>query len=101
MAKIIRLPGLIDIHTHLRTPGQTHKEDFYTGTMSALNGGFTTIIDMPNNLVPITTKKLLDEKIKIAKKNILCDVGFHFGSLGENLDEFSKVTTKKDSRHPE
>ena len=94
MTKRFRLPGLIDIHTHLRTPGQTHKEDFYTGTTSALNGGFTTIIDMPNNLMPITTSKLLDEKIRIAKENIFCDVGFHFGSLGNNLDEFSKINGK-------
>jgi len=44
----IRLPGLIDIHVHLRDPGQTHKEDFLTGTLAALSGGFTTILDMPN-----------------------------------------------------
>lgn len=90
----ITLPGLIDIHTHMRTPGQTHKEDFYTGTAAALNGGFTTVIDMPNNVVPITTKKLLDEKTKIAKAQTVCDIGFHFGSLGNNLDEFEKVKDK-------
>ncbi len=94
MTKIISLPGLIDVHVHFRDPSQTHKEDFYTGTLAALTGGFTTVIDMPNNLVPITTKKLLDEKIKIAKKKIMCDVGFHFGSLGENLGEFGKVNKK-------
>lgn len=91
MTKIITLPGLIDIHTHMRTPGQTHKEDFYTGTLAALNGGFTTVIDMPNNTIPITTKKLLDEKIDIAMKQAVCAVGFHFGSLGNNLEEFQKV----------
>lgn len=85
------LPGLIDPHVHLRDPGQTDKEDFYTGTCAALNGGFTTICDMPNNKVPITTLEALDEKIKIAKEKIVCDVGFHFGSLGDNLKEFKKV----------
>lgn len=85
------LPGLIDIHVHLRSPGQTHKEDFITGTKAALAGGFTTILDMPNNIVPITLKRLLDEKINLAKKNILCDVGFYFGSQGENVGEFEKV----------
>ena len=94
MAKKIILPGLIDVHTHMRTPGQTQKEDFYTGTLSALNGGFTTIIDMPNNAVPITTKKLLDEKIKIAKSQTVCDIGFHFGSLGNNLEEFEKISDR-------
>ena len=88
------LPGLIDPHVHLREPGQTHKEDFYTGTCAALSGGFTTILDMPNNLAPITTAKRLNEKIKIAKEKIVCDVGFHFGSLGDNLDEFPKIINK-------
>lgn len=90
----ITLPGLIDVHTHMRTPGQTHKEDFYTGTLAALNGGFTTVIDMPNNAVPITTKKLLDEKIKLAREQTVCDIGFNFGSLGNNLEEFEKISKK-------
>lgn len=90
----ITLPGLIDVHTHMRTPGQTHKENFYTGTLAALNGGFTAVIDMPNNAVPITTKKLLDEKIRIAEEETVCDVGFHFGSLGNNLEELKKVSKK-------
>ncbi len=91
---MIKLPGLIDIHVHLRTPGQEEKEDFLTGTQAALAGGFTTVIDMPNNTVPITTLKLLEEKIEIAKKDTVCDLGFYFGSLGDNLEEFSKVQGK-------
>ena len=91
---ILTLPGLIDPHVHLRDPGQTHKEDFYTGTCAALNGGYTTILDMPNNKIPITNLARLDKKIKIAKKKIVCDVGFYFGSLGDNLTEFKKVQKK-------
>jgi len=91
---MITLPGLIDPHVHLRDPGQTHKEDFTTGTMAALAGGFTTILDMPNNAIPITTLDLLTSKEKIAKKKIVCDVGFYFGSLGDNLTEFKKVQNK-------
>ena len=93
MSKVI-LPGLIDPHVHLRDPGQTDKEDFYTGAMAALAGGFTTIIDMPNNLKLIDSEKLLNEKIKAARKKIVCDVGFHFGSLGNNLSELKKVQSK-------
>lgn len=93
---VVRLPGLIDPHVHLRDPGQTHKEDFLTGTQAALAGGFTTIFDMPNNKEPIFTKKALDKKINAAKKAIVCDVGFYFGSLGDNLKEFEKV--KKQTR---
>lgn len=92
--KLQRLPGLIDLHVHLRTPGQTDKEDFLTGTSAALSGGFTTIFDMPNNKIPITTKERLMEKIAIARKQIVCDVGFYFGSLGDNLSEFEKVKQK-------
>ncbi len=42
MRELLRLPGLIDAHVHLRTPGDSHKEDFATGSAAALAGGFTT-----------------------------------------------------------
>src|SRR5580704_5339642 len=41
-------PGLIDLHVHLREPGQTAKENIATGTMAAARGGFTSIVCMPN-----------------------------------------------------
>jgi dihydroorotase (multifunctional complex type) len=91
---MLKLPGLIDLHVHLRDPGQTHKEDFSSGTAAAIAGGYTTIIDMPNNLSPIISEDKLDEKIQDAKYKIMCDVGFHFGSLGNNFDEFQKVQSK-------
>lgn len=94
MSTIITLPGLIDPHVHLRDPGQTHKEDFYSGTSAALAGGFTTIFDMPNNVEPITTSKRLEAKIASARGQIVCDIGFHFGTLGDNFSEFSKVINK-------
>ncbi|HYF97081.1 MAG TPA: amidohydrolase family protein, partial [Patescibacteria group bacterium] len=94
MSKIITLPGLIDPHVHLRDPGQTHKEDFYTGTSAALAGGYTTLVDMPNNLEPIITEEKLDEKIAIAKQKAVCDIGFNFGTLGDNFNEFTKVQDK-------
>jgi len=86
-----RILGLIDVHVHLREPGATHKEDFYTGSRAAITGGFTFILDMPNNAVPILTKKLLEEKINLAKQKALCDMGFYFGTNGKNTEEFEKV----------
>lgn len=88
---MITLPGLIDIHVHFRTPGQTEKEDFLTGTKAAIAGGYVAVLDMPNNKEPITTKEKLQEKIELVRKNAVCDIGFYFGSLGDNLDEFEKV----------
>lgn len=91
MNKLLRLPGLIDIHVHLRDPGQTYKEDFYTGTCAALAGGVTTVFDMPNNLEPIFTYKKLLEKIRIARQKAVCDYGLFLGTDGNNLEEFEKV----------
>jgi carbamoyl-phosphate synthase/aspartate carbamoyltransferase/dihydroorotase len=87
----ITLPGLIDIHVHLRDPEQTEKEDFYTGTSAAVAGGFTTVCDMPNNKEPIFTYERLMDKIERAKKTAQCTIHFYFGSLGDNFIEFEKV----------
>jgi dihydroorotase len=94
MAQLITLPGLIDPHVHLRDPGQTHKEDFLTGTSAALAGGFTTVLDMPNNAEPITTLERLETKLASARRQVVSDIGFHFGTLGDNFDEFPKVIDK-------
>jgi dihydroorotase len=45
---LLVLPGLVDVHTHLRTPGEESKEDLDSGTKAAAAGGFTTIVAMPN-----------------------------------------------------
>jgi dihydroorotase len=49
---LVVAPGLVDIHVHLREPGQTHKEDIASGTRAAAAGGFTTIVCMPNTSPP-------------------------------------------------
>jgi carbamoyl-phosphate synthase/aspartate carbamoyltransferase/dihydroorotase len=94
MGKIITLPGLVDPHVHLRDPGQTHKEDFLSGTSAALAGGYTTVLDMPNNVEPITTLERLEAKIDSARRQVVSDIGFHFGTLGDNFAEFPKVIDK-------
>ncbi len=94
MSKTIKLPGLIDPHVHLRDPGQTQKEDFLSGTSAALAGGYVAVLDMPNNLEPITSLERLEAKIKIAQERVVSDIGFHFGTLGDNFDQFPKVIDK-------
>jgi dihydroorotase len=91
MTQRITLPGLIDPHVHLRDPGQTYKEDFFSGSSAALAGGYTTIFDMPNNPEPITTLERLNAKIELASKQVVSDIGFHFGTLGDNFDQFRLV----------
>jgi dihydroorotase len=90
-AGMIVLPGLIDPHVHLREPGETSKEDFITGTRAAIAGGFTTVIDMPNNSTPTITKERLIEKQKLAEEKALCDVRFHFGGTDDNFEEVKRA----------
>src|SRR5476649_1410583 len=77
---LIRLPGLIDIHVHLRDPGQTNKEDFLSGSSAALAGGFTRVFDMPNNATPITTPEALEDKVTSARIIILARMFRKLGS---------------------
>ena len=81
---MLRLPGLIDIHVHLRDPGGTHKEDFATGTAAALAGGVVAVLDMPNNTPPIVDKETLDNKAELASQKARCDFGFYLGASGDN-----------------
>lgn len=91
MKETLRIPGLIDPHVHLRDPGATHKEDFYTGTCAALAGGVTTVLDMPNNPRPTITLEALEEKRQSAVGQIVCDVGFHFGATHHNFSDYRKI----------
>lgn len=94
MTNIIKLPGLIDTHVHLREPGSTQKEDLETGTKAAIAGGYTLVLDMPNNPNPITNPPALEEKISLAQNRVYCDVGFHFGGSKEGAKYFNQVRDK-------
>ncbi len=83
----LSLPGLIDIHVHLRDPGGTHKEDFSSGTAAALAGGFVAILDMPNNTPPVVDRESLSHKVKIASQKALCDFGLYMGASPDNANE--------------
>lgn len=83
---ILKLPGLIDPHVHLRDPGATHKEDWHSGTSAALAGGFTMVMDMPNNTPPITDAATLAAKQRAAAEQAVCDYGIHFGAGADNME---------------
>lgn len=83
------LPGFIDPHIHFRDPGLTQKEDFRTGSEAAANGGFTTVIDMPNTLPKTNTYNALKEKIEIARKKSIVNFELQVGH--NELDEMERM----------
>lgn len=87
----LALPGLVDIHAHLREPGGEHKEDFYTGTCAALAGGVTTVLCMPNTTPPITDEASLEYALALAAPKAVCDFGLYLGATSENAASAPQV----------
>ena len=86
------MPGVIDVHTHMREPGITYKEDFTTGSRACTKAGITTFYDMPNTTPTTTTLENLLEKKKLASAKSIVNFGFHFGgSKNDNVEEIKKV----------
>lgn len=88
------LPGLIDVHTHLRDPGATHKEDFTSGTQAALAGGVTTVFAMPNTDPPITDRASFAHAASLAEAKAVCDVGFYIGATPDNAAEAAALSDR-------
>lgn len=79
------LPGGIDTHVHFRDPGFTYKEDWISGSKSALAGGITSVIDQPNTVPMVTSPKILLDKIDIAQKKSLVDFGVNATVTNNNI----------------
>ena len=91
------MPGIIDVHTHMREPGITYKEDFTTGSRACAKAGITTFYDMPNTIPTTTTLENLLEKKKLAGEKSIVNFGFHFGgSKNDNVEEIKKVLKNGD-----
>lgn len=92
------LPGLIDVHTHLREPGFIYKETIKTGTMAAAKGGYTSICSMPNlNPVPDCLENL-QIQLDAIKKDAVINV-YPYGSItkneeGKELSDFEEMKDK-------
>ena len=86
------MPGMIDIHCHLREPGGEHKETIETGSKSAVKGGFTTICPMPNTKPTpdsaIVLKRIIDEAKRVNLCNVLPYSSVTMGEKGEELVDF-------------
>src|ERR1700704_581903 len=91
---LIVAPGFIDIHVHLREPGQSHKETIASGTMAAAAGGFTSVCTMPNtnpvNDSAEITRWMLDPA-RGAHVNVFPVAAATLGSLGEQLTDFASL----------
>ncbi|EQB67395.1 MAG: dihydroorotase [Thermoplasmatales archaeon E-plasma] len=76
-----------DIHVHFRDPGETEKEDFSTGSMSAIFGGTTTVFDMPNNTVPVVDYEVYENKRNSLRGRSFCDYGLYtmFNGVNANI----------------
>lgn len=90
-SNLLLLPAGIDLHVHFREPGMTGKEDFGTGSMAAIAGGTTFIMDMPNTIPPTRSLSDLNEKIATASKKSWADFG-----LAALLDAETDVEALKD-----
>ena len=83
------LPGVIDSQVHFREPGSEYKEDLHTGSKGAILGGVTSVFEMPNTYPPTATKKLLNDKFKLAKNRMWSNYAFFGGATGKNIDKLS------------
>ncbi len=83
---LVAVPGLIDSHVHLRDLQLSYKEDFYTGTSAAAAGGFTTVLDMPNNVPPTNSVANLRLIRDAAVSKIVVNVGFHAGLVNDEAE---------------
>ncbi|KAK2855926.1 hypothetical protein Q5P01_004661 [Channa striata] len=91
---LVRLPGLIDVHVHLREPGATHKEDFSSGTAAALAGGVTMVCAMPNTSPAITDPGTLALVQKLAKAACRCDYALYVGAASDNAAVLPSIASQ-------
>src|SRR5512137_1119865 len=90
---LLVLPGLIDEHVHLRDEGRSYKEDFASGTAAAAAGGFTTILDMPNNDPVTMSEASLQNRMLLASRRILVNVGF-YSEFPKKFAEIKEIVEK-------
>ena len=94
-AGLTLIPALIDPHVHFRTPGLEHKENWERASLAAINGGITTVFDMPNTIPPTITWERLREKKhlidqQLASSKIPLRYGLYLGADKSHFDEISR-----------
>jgi len=89
------LPGVIDDQVHFREPGLTHKGDLETESKSAIAGGITSFMEMPNTIPQAVTQELLEQKFVRASEVSLANYSFYIGATNDNLEELLKTDPSK------
>lgn len=93
-AGLTAAPGLVDMHVHLRDPGQTHKEDVFSGCRAAAAGGVTSLLAMPNTVPPMDSPeavRALLEKAKTADAAVYTAACITQGLKGEELADLAAL----------
>src|SRR3984885_9498487 len=87
-------PGLVDIHVHLREPGQTYKESIATGTTAAAAGGFTSVVAMPNTVPVNDSVAGLEWMLDAAREacvKLFAMPAATFGSHGNEITDYHEL----------
>ncbi|MGW6950872.1 dihydroorotase [Streptomyces xanthophaeus] len=103
----ILLPGLVDLHTHLREPGREDSETVLTGTRAAASGGYTAVFAMANTFPVADTAGVVEQVWRLGKESGYCDVqpigavtvgleGKQLSELGAMHDSAARVTVFSD-----
>jgi dihydroorotase len=92
---LLLVPGLVDMHAHLREPGEEYKEDIRTGTTAAIHGGFVAVLSMPNTNPPSDTRSVVEYIVRRSKEEEKADVlpcgAITKGRKGEELAELGDM----------
>jgi len=85
------LPGVVDSQVHFREPGNEHKEDLETGSLSAVLGGVTAVFEMPNTNPLTTSEAALADKVRRATGRMHCDFAFWVGGTRDNAKDVGEL----------
>jgi len=88
------LPAGVDMHVHFRDPGFTYKEDFKSGSLSALCGGISCVFDMPNTKPQTTSVQALNDKISKFKNKSFVDFGLYSNINDNNMDNIKSLAKR-------
>ncbi|MBQ4617533.1 MAG: dihydroorotase [Clostridia bacterium] len=91
---LVAAPGLVDLHVHLRDPGQTHKEDVFSGCAAAAAGGVTSVFAMPNTTPALDSPEVIEallEKAKTATARVYPVGAVTKGLKGEEMTDFASL----------